>query len=116
MEQKYTVYIHKTPNGKMYVGQSKNIEKRWKQGYGTNKEFYTDITKYGWNNIEHIIVATNLDKGEANTLEHNLIMKYKTYDDEFGYNRTFGKTADGKNYYGKIENMYRALWRMRRKG
>ena len=28
-----------------------------------NKEFYEDIKKYGWLNIEHIIVKKNMKKG-----------------------------------------------------
>lgn len=114
MEKVYSVYVHRVPNGKMYIGQAKNAQKRWSSGYSGNKEFYGDIIKYGWDNIEHIIIKDGLTKGEANELEHNLIMEYKTYDDKFGYNRTFGKTADGKNYYGELEKQYRVLWRSRR--
>lgn len=86
----YTVYIHKNKiNGKLYIGQTSQLpQKRWKngKGYKTSPIFYNAILKYGWDNFEHIIFATNLSKDEADTLEENLIQKYQTQKNNFGYN------------------------------
>ena len=57
----YYIYIHTVPNGKKYVGMSKNIDKRW-EGYGkrykSNQPFFNDILRFGWDNISHDIVFT----------------------------------------------------------
>jgi predicted GIY-YIG superfamily endonuclease len=68
----YTVYMHKFPNGKVYVGITKNsIYTRWAsgQGYKHNKRMTNAINKYGWENISHIIIAKNISKEEACKLE-----------------------------------------------
>ncbi len=97
MEKTYYVYIHINKlNGKKYIGQtSQNPQKRWDNGRGylTSPKFYNSIQKYGWDNFEHKIIASNLSLEEANILEQSLIQTYNTQDDEFGYNIKDG----GKN-------------------
>lgn len=85
--EKYSVYIHTFPNGKRYVGRSKKPLTRWNNGRGyiTNETMYRDIEKYGWNNIEHSIIAENLTLEEANRLERNIIDCYNLVEE--GYNR-----------------------------
>ena len=88
----YCVYVHIFPNGKKYYGISKNIDKRWKngKGYKGKPEMYKDILKYGWNNIEHIILKENLNFYEAQNIENELIYKNSTNDKNKGYNHFFG--------------------------
>ena len=89
----YTVYIHVCPNNKRYVGITcQRPQARWNGGkkYKQNKHFFNAILKYGWNNIEHIIVATNLSKDKACKLEQGLIKKYKTTNRKYGYNKSAG--------------------------
>ena len=46
----FKVYIHTSPNGKVYIGiTSRDAEKRWNNGhnYKPNKHFYSAIQKYG---------------------------------------------------------------------
>lgn len=94
MKKNYTVYKHIAPNGKIYIGQTgqKNPKRRWQrgEGYKPNAHFYSAIQKYGWDNIEHEIVATGLTKKEADWLEKYLIAFYETTDRTKGYNNTKG--------------------------
>lgn len=92
-EKSYTVYIHKCPNNKVYVGlTSQSVEGRWNEGKGYKHQrlFFRAIQKYGWNNIEHIIFAENLTLDEACSLERDLILKYKSNNKNYGYNLTDG--------------------------
>ena len=85
----YTVYMHTTPSGKKYIGiTNQNVEKRWKLGYGYKKSkyFFPAILKYGWNNIKHEILFTNLTKEDACKKEIELISLYKTNNRFYGYN------------------------------
>ena len=89
----YIVYMHLCPNGKRYIGITSNtIQKRWGNGcnYKRNKHFYNAIKKYGWNNIEHIILYENVSKEFACEKEIELISKYKSNDKRYGYNCSIG--------------------------
>lgn len=92
----YCVYVHINKiNGKKYVGQTvygNNPKKRWcgGSGYQTQKHFYRAIQKYGWENFEHEVVASNLTKEEADGFEILLIKKMNTTDPNFGYNVALG--------------------------
>ena len=91
--EKYYVYLHLNKiNGKKYYGitSEDNPEKRWKKGYYHNNHFQNAINKYGWENFEHIIIAENLSKKEAELKEQELILKNKTNNQAFGYNLTSG--------------------------
>lgn len=61
--------------------------------YKESPHFYSAIQKYGWDNFEHKIVAENLSKQEACEMERNLIAKYQTQNNQFGYNIFDGGTA-----------------------
>lgn len=89
----YSIYIHLNKiNGKKYIGITcKNPEIRWANGLGYRKQpFWNAITKYGWDNFEHIIIKDNLPEPCAKTLEKILIHKYNTRDPKYGYNATDG--------------------------
>ncbi len=94
MENNYTVYVHiNNINGKMYVGYTgMDVEVRWKNGNGYKgcKYFYRAIQKYGWDNFEHIIAASNLSYQEAINFEILLIKLLDTNNNNFGYNMTKG--------------------------
>ncbi len=92
----FSVYIHKFPNGKQYVGMTSNEpERRWQNGYGyrRNKVMFEDIKKYGWNNIDHILFN---DEGilyteeEASYIEQCLIDSWDLTSVEKGYNLETG--------------------------
>lgn len=93
----YCVYVHTSPSGKKYVGQTgKTPEDRWRYGCGylyKNEDgeykqpaFARAILKYGWENIEHEIIASNLTKEEADNFEKLLIKELDTMNPKYGYN------------------------------
>ena len=98
---KWTVYVHIVPreisgydHEKYYVGitSKSNPNQRWENGYGYryNKHFFRAIEKYGWNNIQHEIVSSNLTCDEANEMEKTLIKLLQSQNSEYGYNKTSG--------------------------
>ena len=87
----YSVYMHTDPNGKRYIGITKQKpEDRWNDGFGyaTNKDqrFFDAIRSIGWNNFTHEVLETNLSKQDAQQIELDLVKKYNTLDDNYGYN------------------------------
>ena len=86
----YLVYKHTTPNNKVYIGitKHKNPKRRWEngKGYWSNEHFTNAIKKYGWDNIKHEVLYTNLSKEEAEEKEKELIRQYKSYNRKYGYN------------------------------
>lgn len=95
-ERKYSVYIHKFPNGKVYVGLTKQtLDQRWgKNGNGYKGQLvYDAILEYGWDNVEHE-VFTGLTKEEAKQKECELISKYDSINN--GYNIAKGGGCGGE--------------------
>lgn len=94
IENNYTVYIHVFPNKKIYVGiTGQKVKDRWRvngNGYKPQKLVYRAIKKYGWENIEHIIIAENLTISAAGELEKKIIKKYNATNPQFGYNQSTG--------------------------
>lgn len=95
----YSVYIHRTPSNKVYIGCTgkKKASYRWGRGlcYQQNKEFYKEILEYRWDNIEHIIVGDSYTKEEAYKLERELIKKYDATDPNKGFNKSIGGGGGG---------------------
>ena len=82
----YCVYMHwNMLNGKMYIGQTKDIKKRWKccglMYQGKIKEAFD---KYGWNNFWHEILEDGLTQKEAYVREAYYIKKFGSV--KMGYN------------------------------
>ena len=75
MENNYSVYQHVTPDGLYYFGQTQNVEKRWEANgchyKGTALQPY--IEKYGWDNIQHIVLFRDQTKDNALWIEDFLI-------------------------------------------
>lgn len=88
----YIVYKHTAPNNKIYIGiTSTPTYKRWDSGNGYKGQFfYRAIQKYGWENIKHEILFSDLTKEEACQKEMELIKLYKSNQREFGYNISNG--------------------------
>lgn len=98
-EQKtYSVYLHTSPSGKYYVGiTSMKPSRRWDNGNGYKTQiFYRAIQKYGWDNIDHEIVASNLTREEAENFEILLIRELHSNEPKYGYNIENGGSSIGK--------------------
>lgn len=94
----YIVYRHKTPNGKVYIGQTRNTpHDRWKNGLGYTCHkhgfFWKAILKYGWENIRHEILMEGLSKEDADRFERLFIFLYQSDQREYGYNARGGGTS-----------------------
>lgn len=96
-------------NGKSYVGQSINLDARYKshlRGYKNinhpsyNSLFYKALRKYGIQNFKYEILyqKDDLTIEELNTLEQNFIKKYNSFG-ENGYNMNPGGDSTGGNYF-----------------
>ena len=107
-EKCYYLYMHKFPNNKVYIGLTKQIpQNRWSNGngYKQQQKIYNAIQKYGWENIEHIILYDKLTQKEAQKLEIEYIEKYDSVEN--GYNDHIGGCLGGNEwkeyeYQGKI--------------
>lgn len=113
---KWTIYRHVSPSGKVYIGiTSKEINRRWRYGTGYSNciLFQRAINKYGWNNIKHEILFTNLDGDKAKKLEIELIRHYK--DLGISYNITNGGDGHLGCSWTPTENT-RVKWSNQRKG
>ena len=72
----WSVYKHTLPDGKVYIGiTSKSPSERWDNGFGyeTQRKFFKQIVKYGWDNISHEVIASELDEKSARETEQSLI-------------------------------------------
>ena len=95
MEKAFLVYKHTAPNGKSYIGQTNNLNRRNAIHKSTTgcRAFSSAIKKYGWDAFTHEILAEGLTLEEANRLEQELIESHNTLSPN-GYNlKTGGKNG-----------------------
>ena len=102
---RWLIYKHTSPSGKIYIGQTMQVnpQVRWQYGNGYkahNTIFYQAIKKYGWHNFTHeIIEADILTQQEANEREMYWISFYDSFRN--GYNATQGGNSVGDNAISK---------------
>lgn len=75
-EQKtYVVYQHVFPDGKRYIGITNDIQRRWNNGFGyqNQRKVFSQIVKFGWDNIKHEVLESGLTFEEAKAQESALI-------------------------------------------
>ena len=90
-KNEWSVYLHLFPNGKTYVGiTSRDPKRRWNNGNGYHRQpkMARAIKKYGWSNVSHLILATDLSENEAIRLERFYIAWFDSRVK--GYNITAG--------------------------
>ena len=83
--------IQNKSNGKIYIGQSNNIQARWKSEKrgGVNRFLKEDFKNYGINCF-FFYVLEECDVSQLNDRESFYIRLYHSYDREFGYNISLG--------------------------
>lgn len=91
----YKVYVHINKiNGKLYIGQTKQTllqrSRADGSGYKHSRHFLNAIYKYGWENFEHLILINDISLDMANIIEEELIKKYNTTNEKYGYNLNSG--------------------------
>lgn len=95
--------IENKVNGKVYIGQSVDIEKRWKteSNIRPNKHFDNAWVKYGPENFEFSILK-ECDKEDLNQLEFFFQCAYASFCPKYGYNVAIGWTNGWKAVNEKI--------------
>ena len=76
----FCVYEHVCPDGMKYVGMTcQKPQERWGRDgkQYRSQPVYQSILKYGWDNIEHNILASGLSLQEAQKMERTLIAQNK---------------------------------------
>ena len=75
MENNFSVYQHVTPDGMYYFGATQNVERRWSNNGAEYKgtALYPYIEKYGWDNIQHIVLFKDQTRENALWIEDFLI-------------------------------------------
>ena len=90
----YTIYIHKFPNGKVYVGcTAQRLDWRFGrngEGYKSATKIWNAIQEFGWEVVKHEVLATTESRFEASRLEQYYIDYYQSANDECGYNTRKG--------------------------
>ena len=83
-------------NGKIYIGQSVDIESRWGEhkselngGYHHNEHLQRSWRNYGQENFEFSILL-ECAESQLNTMEEYYIFELMSYDGRVGYNKTYG--------------------------
>lgn len=110
----FKLYRHTSPSGKVYIGiTGTSVYARWNKGLGYTGciVFHRAIIKYGWDNIQHEVLFSDLTKERAIKLEIELIRHYKSLG--ISYNIDDGGSLHNQSEYCRrrsSENMIR-LWK-----
>lgn len=115
-----TIYLLSFPNGKHYVGRTKNtlrqrlIEHKTRATKNYQHPLYYAINKYGWDNIEKVELYTASTEEELVIKELEYIKQYNSLHN--GYNLTLNTEIGGDNWKGRRDTPeYRVfLERMRK--
>ena len=88
----FVIYKHTLKSdGRVYIGQTKDVGKRWKpRYYSGSPHFYSAIKKYGWDSFDHEVVLCGLSLNEANVYEELLIDQYDATNPRHGFNLKSG--------------------------
>lgn len=94
MAKQYTIYRHITPDGKSYIGcTTKSIKQRWNLKYKHCPRFKSVCEQYGWDGMQHEVLAVTPIESVAYQIEQEMIAKYQSYNPDFGYNVSKGGKA-----------------------
>ena len=75
MDNNYSVYQHVTPDEMYYFGATSNIKRRWRNNGAEYKRTALQpyIEKFGWDNIQHIVLFRDQIRENALWIENFLI-------------------------------------------
>ena len=105
-ENRYSIYKHTTPNGKVYIGMTgRSPQRRWRSGYGNKGPFAEAIKHFGWKSIKHEVLFDGLTKTEAENKEREVIALYKSNEEKYGYNLDSGGYAGKRHCERTIKKM-----------
>ena len=107
MENNYIVYQHVTPDKMYYFGTTQNVEQRWSNNGSLYKgtSLYPYIEKYGWDNIQHIVLFENQSKENALWIEDFLITTAQEDGVCINKNRS-GLVSKEEGYQQQISKQY----------
>lgn len=88
------MYKLTSPDGKVYIGCSKDLKNRWK-GRLYNSALVAAIERFGWENFAKEIIATYSTRDSAEAREAAEIAAYNSTDAECGYNIASSKGRGG---------------------
>ena len=107
----YYVYKHILPNAMYYPGMSSQQPyNRWQPSDYKTTSLQPYIEYFGWDNIEHVIVADGLTKEQAEQLENQLIEEGKmnglciNKNNSGGYRRDNPKEYQREFYRNSYQN------------
>ena len=108
MKKLYIVYVHITPDGMHYYGVTNNPKRRWE---GNGRLYKTTalqpyIEKFGWENIQHIILFENQSKEDALKIEDSLIISGWEKGNCINQQRS-GNISKEEGYFREYRREYR---------
>ena len=100
MEKICGIYKITSPTGKIYIGQSNNIARRWRFYMDvkckTQTRLYRSLLKYGSQN--HVFeILEECDKNNLDELEIKYIDQFNSFDTEHGLNLRSGGMGGGRS-------------------
>lgn len=109
--QNWSVYKHTFPNGKVYIGiTSGDPLKRWNggRGYSGQRRMFSAIVEFGWDNVQHDIVADGLSESEAHRIEQKMISEHDEndlYNVQYVVKDSYNVPIDERTHFWNIENL-----------
>ena len=107
MENNYSVYQHVTPDNMYYFGATSNIKRRWRCNGAEYKRTALQpyIEKFGWDNIQHIVLFREQTKENALWIEDFLIETAREDGVCINKNRS-GNVSKEEGYQQQISKQY----------
>ena len=95
MKKVYIYRVTNMVNGKVYIGQTRNLSRRWgdHKRAGCDFHFHRAIRKHGAENFKFEVIDECLSSHEADLQEVYFIKESCSHRSEYGYNKTLGGTS-----------------------